>query len=136
MFGVCRFRRHVLGALTELRQLITQGNTAMAQDLQTLLDAINTVTNNVADRVTSLQAQLADALSRGAPPTQAQLAELQAISDHLTALASQPSNPVPDVPLPSSETPALRASRSTTPMPSTTKSTAPSTTDKDTKPAA
>jgi hypothetical protein len=136
MFGFFRFRRQVLCRLAELRHLIIEGRFAMAADFQTLLDAVNTATNNVATRVTALQAQLADALSRGAPPTQAQLDELQALADHLNAIGAQPSNPIPDVPQPESVSPALRASRSTTPMPSGVKAPASSPTDKDPKPAA
>lgn len=67
----------------------------MALNLSDLIVALNDNTNAVAARLDKLTADLAAA---GSAPTTEQLAALQAISDHLKALGSDPNLPVPAPP--------------------------------------
>lgn len=63
--------------------------------LEDLITSLNDNTNAVATHLDKLTAELAAA---GQAPTAGQLATLQAISDHLKALGSDPANPVPATP--------------------------------------
>lgn len=74
-----------------LNRLIT-GEQLMGTQLDTLITNLNDNTNAVAARIDRLIAQLGDVVS----PTQ--LAELQAVSDHLKTLGQDPGNPVPPAP--------------------------------------
>ena len=70
--------------------------------LDDLISSLNDNTNAVAARLDKLGTELAAA---GQAPTEAQLGELQAISDHLKALGADPANPVP-APAPAPSSPA------------------------------
>lgn len=66
----------------------------MASQLDTLIQSLNDNTNAVSARSDKLISELGDAA------TPEQIAELQAVSDHLKALGQDPENPVPAAPAP------------------------------------
>lgn len=73
--------------LADLKELIQ----TMGSEARQLLDAINTATNNIAQRIDTLianQPDMADDVK----------SELGAIRDHLQSLASDPNNPTPPAP--------------------------------------
>ena len=73
---------------------ITEGFKLMADTINDLITSLNDNTNLVAARIDRLIA----ALPVGTVVTADQVAQLQAVSDHLKALGSDPANPVPDAP--------------------------------------
>lgn len=69
---------------------------AMANQIDQLRDDLRTNTDAVAARLDTLIAQItADADNTASPAT---LADLKVISDHLKAMGTNPSNPVPALP--------------------------------------
>ena len=73
-------------------QRLVNGENLMASQLDTLIQALNDNTNAVSARIDKLISELGDVV------TPAQLAELQAVSDHLKTLGQDPQNPVPPAP--------------------------------------
>jgi hypothetical protein len=104
MFGARRHRQRLEADLAEIKDsinLLRKGNRLTMAALDDLITALNDNTNAVGTRLDKLTAEIAAA---GAAPTPAQLAELQAVADHLKALGADPANPVPAAPPPSSPT--------------------------------
>lgn len=77
---------------TALLSAIITGGQIVATQLDQIISDLNTNTNAVSARLDKIIAQLGDAV------TPDQLAQLQAVSDHLKALGQDPANPVPTVP--------------------------------------
>ena len=67
--------------------------THMANAIDTLRDALRDNTNAVSARIDALIAEIKTSADNTATPEA--LADLQAISDHLKALGTDPNNPVP-----------------------------------------
>ena len=85
----------ILGAVERVeRLLVTEGKALM--DLRTVITDLNTNTTAVAARIDRI-------IAAGPTPTPADFADLQAISDHLKAMGTDPAAPVP--PLPPAATP-------------------------------
>ncbi len=91
----------------KLDQLLTQGRHVMTKidDVNALLTKIDDETNAVAAEVTALKDQIANSGGISAADADSVVAKLGAISDRLTGIAADPSNPVPAAP-PSSGTPS------------------------------
>lgn len=86
-------------AIRLLREILSQLGKIMAVSKQelALLDTMNAATNAVADQLTALRQQLADADSPA--DTQAVLDGMTALASHLTAIAADPNAPVPPAPV-------------------------------------
>lgn len=69
--------------------------TSMANAIDTLRDALRDNTDAVSVRIDALIAEIQQSADNTASP--ATLADLQAISDHLKALGTDPNNPVPNL---------------------------------------
>jgi uncharacterized coiled-coil protein SlyX len=67
-------------------------------DLNSIIADLNANTNTVAAKQDKLIAEIAALTAAGQPATPEQIAQLQAISDHLKALGADPAAPVPPVP--------------------------------------
>lgn len=95
----------VMAALSRIELRLTQqeaalgrlvaGENLMATQLDTLIQSLNDNTNAVSARIDRLVATIGNQDNQVTP---AELAELQALSDHLKALGQDPQNPVPPVP--------------------------------------
>ena len=97
------FKHEALAILARIeRRLIgenIQGEVIMSQ-LEDLTTALNNETNVLAAKLTSLQTSLATALANNQAPSDADIAALKAVSDRLTALGADPSNPIPPATVP------------------------------------
>lgn len=67
-------------------------------DVNTLLTKIDDETNAVAAEVTALKDQIANSGGLSAADADGVVARLGAISDRLTGIGADPSNPVPEAP--------------------------------------
>lgn len=69
-------------------------------DLTTVIADLDAATNQAAAEQSKLVAEIAALKSQGLPPTDAQLAQLEAIAARVKSLGADPANPVPPVPAP------------------------------------
>lgn len=77
---------------TALLGALITGEQIVATQLDQIIADLNTNTNAVSARLDRIIAQLGNTVSPD------QIAQLQAVSDHLKALGQDPANPVPTVP--------------------------------------
>lgn len=80
-----------------LNDLEKKGHDLMSQ-YEDLLAKIDQNTTQVAQRIDTLTAKLAEAVTAGTAPDPSVVAHLQAIADHLRILGTDPADPVPAVP--------------------------------------
>ncbi len=80
---------------TALLGAIITGEQIVATQLDQIITDLNDNTNAVSARIDRLTAAIQN---QGNTITPDQLAELQAVSDHLKTLGQDPANPVPSVP--------------------------------------
>lgn len=85
----------VLLALAITLFVILERTGKIMGQLEDLAMQFDTETTAIATRLDTLNAELAAAKAAGAPPDPATLAKLQAVSDRLKALGSDPTNPIP-----------------------------------------
>lgn len=79
--------------------LIQKRIKTMAAALDSRIDKLNTITNDLAGRLTTLRQELAAAQAKNADAvSDGQLASLDAIISHLSAIGADPADPVPDAP--------------------------------------
>lgn len=64
-------------------------------ELSVLIEDIRVATDVDAAKLEALEAKLADLMSRGEPPTAADIETLRAVKTRLQAMGSDPANPVP-----------------------------------------
>ena len=107
MFGCKKILLEVLERTKRIEQYLSNEGTKIMSALEDLTTAINNETNVLATKLTALQTSLAAAIAAGQAPSAADIAALQAVSDRLTALGADPSNPIPaPVPAPAPTVPA------------------------------
>lgn len=91
-------KRNLSALLRGVAALHTQGDKIMAisQELQDAMAAIDTATNNVAQRITDLSGQISTGMSQA--DVTAVVSQLNAEATKLNTIAADPNNPVPPTP--------------------------------------